>query len=433
MRSLCVMAVAVFCVAGCQCAPDAPKAVTLRLKNDSRSPVWIDNSANDLGLQIQRNVGGTWYSFVEAPRCACEACDQACSSSSCDCPEAEKQVRRIDANTSAERSWSGVVQLTGSPPCALGQGATCLSPENAPYNETFNIHLCYALQVPGVFANPDGGSSPGALPADATCVDKEFRIDDGVVEVGPARGADCITTADCKGKDELCFSGSCTSSCPDNDYPVLGANWALRIASPDDQGFFTTTMEGNAQVFTGTGTIASATYQGSTVTIRVSRKGSSNETLNGALYVTAPPSQLGPLTSGTAVSIRLVDASSDGNPENRALVIRDGAGVLLFAADVSQEGQLLTNSDTAPFAVSFETAVVGCRLTGCGRQLFTATRFTGPTQSVLLEPGKTANTVTTDGTYRLLDVSSSTFSGTNCSLSAQRPWLVWRDKAPGAP
>lgn len=432
MRTWCVVLSVAFSVSGCLCSPETPKAVTLRLKNNSRDAIWVDDSRGALGLTVQRYVAGTAQSFSEAPDCACLSCESICSAA-CVCPEPEGRVRRVPTGTQVEREWSGVVQVAGRAPC-FGQSQQCLSAENAPYNETFSLHLCYTLQAPGIIANPDGGSNAGKLPADATCVDKEFRIEDGVVEIGPARGADCVTSSDCKGTDELCFSGSCTASCPENDYPTLGSNWALRIASPDDQGFFTTSTDGGQQVFSATGTIASATYQGSTLTLRLSRKGASNEVLNGTVYITLPPGELGPLTVGSLVSVRLIDASTRDNPENRAVVVKEAdAGTLLVAADVGQGGSLLSADDTAPFSVSFDSAIIGCRFTGCGRQLFSATRFVGPTQTVVLEPGKSADQVTTLGTYRTLNVSNSTYAKAVCSLSTQRPWVIWRDRAPGAP
>ena len=53
----------------------------------------------------------------------------------------------------------------------------------------------------------------------------------------------------------------------------LGAGWALRIAVPDDQGFFTAEDGG---VLSGSGEITSTLYNAGTVTVRLKRTGSSH-------------------------------------------------------------------------------------------------------------------------------------------------------------
>ena len=116
-----------------------------------------------------------------------------------------------------------------------------------------------------------------------------------MVEIGPQRGADCVTAADCKGTGELCFSGACTASCPANTFPAE-AESSLRIGV-DDCGFFTATTEGTKTTYVGSGTVGSAAYNTSSLRIYLTRTGSVGETLTGTIDFDVPrASQLGPLT-----------------------------------------------------------------------------------------------------------------------------------------
>jgi hypothetical protein len=326
-----------------------------------------------------------------------------------------------------------VVQITSSQACGgFGSEVSCLSPENAPYNETFNLHFCYALAATLTGVSTDGGAVEGALPGDVTCADKEFHIDDGVVEIGPQRGADCVTTADCKGQGELCFSGACTASCPGNAYPSE-AESSLRI-SVDDRGFFTPTIEGTKTTYVGAGTVASATYNTSALRIFLTRTGSSGEALNATIDLDVPRAmQLGPLTSGQNVSVRVIDNSAMSRPtSNAGMVIRDDTGALLVVADANLGAPNLGAADLAPFSVSFGGTPTGCRMTGCGKELFTATGFTDGMKSVSLEPGQSANVVNTGGTYRALNVFAAEYtSSSQCDPKIIRPYIIWRDKPPG--
>jgi hypothetical protein len=386
---------------------------------------------------VQRNVGGQYLGFVETPTCACQACDMICSTT-CDCAMPTPKVQKIAAGEVDERTWSGIIQTSGSAGCGGFGGTDCLSPENAPYNETFNLHLCYALAAPGLLFAPDGGAVAGTLPMDAiTCVDKEFHIDDGVAEISPQRGADCVTTADCTGMGELCFSGACTASCPDNSYPTIGNDWNLSVGV-DDMGFFDMAAGTNMRsIYTGAGTLTSATYSGNSVSLQLLRTGASGESLRGTISFTVPPGALGPLTSGQAVAVKAIVpdmvTAFDGNV---ALTVRtaDDAGTLLVAADSAQAGPLLSSADIAPFAVTYNHDTTGCRSTDCGKILFSSTKFTLGAHSVTLEPGAQANLVDVTGTFRALNVDSqhNDVSAT-CDPADIRPYLIWRDKAPGTP
>jgi hypothetical protein len=433
MRSLSV----IFSIAlsACVCSPSEPKSVTLRLKNTSASALFIDQSDGRLGMQVQRSVGGQWLSFVETPACACQACDMICGAGgTCDCPMPTPMVQKVESGTNAERTWSGLVQVSSAAGCGGFGGTSCLNPENAPYNETFNLHLCYALSA-DVPPSLDGGAVEGMLPTDTTCVDKQFQIDDGLVEISPQRGADCVTSADCRGPGELCFSGACTASCPNNTYPQIGNNWDIGIGITD-MGFFDSVTDVNGRtIFTGTGTISSAAYSGNSVRIHLTRTGSSGEALNGVIAFTVPPNELGPLTAGAPVSVKSVQPSMTENPDNAALIIRavDDGGTLLVAADSAQNGPLLSGDDVQPFTVAFNQDTVGCRSTDCGKLLFSTTTFTlSGGQQVNLEPGGQANLVSSAGTYRAVNVDAQR-NGMDamCDPADIRPYLIWQDKPPG--
>lgn len=420
-------------LAGCHCSPATPSAVTLRVKNGTREAIFVDDTVGTLGLEVQRSVNGQWFAFDESP-CACLTCASACELT-CSCPDAGVQgmVRRIGPGEAVERSWSGVVQVSDAISCGgLAGIRSCLSGENAPLDETFNLRLCFASRVPGFLA-PDGGRGPGEFPAvGATCVEKQFRPSDHVVETGPLRGAECATTADCKGKDELCLGGSCTSGCPGNDYPQLGSNWSLLVASPDDRGFFTATPRGAQTQLTGTGVLTAFLFQGSTMVLQLKRLGVANEPLTGAVSVGLPPGVGAPLAEGMKVSVLVVDGSASDNPSNRAVVVRDAdGGAVLFAADMAQEGALLGAADLSPFAVASGGVPVGCTVEQCGRLLFYSTRFTSPSGGVELEPGSSASASSPLGTYHFLSVSNGRYADSaHCALQDVRPWAFWREKAP---
>ncbi len=437
MRLLAVTFSIVFC--GCQCTPSSPMSVTLRLNNTSTDTLFVDDSDLRLGMDVQRIIGGTYLSFVEAPACDCQSCDNACSGATCDCPSPSPTVQRVPPAAIFERTWSGIVQDSATAQCGgFGvPGPMCLSPENAPYNETFNLHLCYALSAPGVGIAADGGTVGGTLPATGTtCADKEFRIEDGVAEISPVRGADCVSTTDCKGDGELCFSGACTASCPDNGFPTIGANWNVSLAV-SDMGFFDIETDATGRtVSTGTGTISSAEYNGDTIHIHLTRSGSSGEALTASVNLTVPPGNLGPLTMGQGVSVKTIQPADPDTDDNAAVVIRDtsDAGVLLVAVDAAENGAQLTAADIAPFTVTLNSDTVGCLISDCGKVLFSSTTFAAGTKSVTLQPGASANVVVPTGTYNALNVyAARNDAAATCDLTDLRPYLLWQTQAPTGP
>ena len=404
---------------GCRCSPATPTSVTIRVKNASRDPIYLNDTDRRLGVQVMRTVGGTQYAFDEHP-CECKTCDQACSNNCFTCADGGVSfIARLSAGESASRTWDGVVQVA-----SYACGASCLSAENAPLDETFTAHLCYATQVTG-FNSPDGGRVEAPFPnVGVTCVDKEFKPADGVVEVGPQRGSDCTISAECLGFDELCFDGSCTSGCPANNYPDSPG---LQVASVTNRGFFTLSQSGPRSVASGTGTITSAQYNGTTLNIQVTRRGGSNEVLSGSVQVTMPTRDGPALPTNVPVIVTVTDGSTTANLNNRALVMRRAdTNALLFVADVAQLGRVLTSSEISPFSIVDTTVPTGCRTDMCGKALFVAAQVgIGNAVKVAVESGETVTLKQGDATYRFVNAFNVSYSKTTCDFSQLRPYAFW--------
>ncbi len=328
-----------------------------------------------------------------------------------------------------ERTWAGYVQVEAAQSCGGAGTVSCLRREVPPVDETFRLQLCYSPSAPD-FQTTDGGLlAPGVLSEKAIiCVDRDFRIADGVVEVGPKKGADCAGHGDCKGQDELCFAGGCTTSCPANGYPQIGASWQVSIAEPEDLGFFTRATADGKTVWTGTGSVSSVLYQNGTMQLRLSRKGPSNENLAGAVYVTLPSQYAVPLTNGQALSVKLIDGSTGSNYGQRAIVLRDGTGALLLAAETAQLARLLADADTAPFTVTSNTLAVGCQHDECGKRLYFTTTFAGGQAPFELEPGESAQTTAAGGSYRFVNLTSYAYPSTWCRLKTMAPYAILREQ-----
>ncbi|MBL9039825.1 MAG: hypothetical protein JNG84_15010, partial [Archangium sp.] len=408
MRAGLVIMVVALVGSGCRCSPATPTAVTLRVKNGTRDAIYVNDTSGRLGLKVKRDVGGTLFGFDESP-CPCLSCDRACGGA-CSCPDAgAAMIRRVNPEAGFERSWSGVVQVSG-----FGCGGECLAPDNAPTDERFTLELCFAAQVLGLELG-DGGVGPGEFPnVGVTCVTKPFTIAEGTVEIGPARGSDCSTTSECKGADELCLNGSCTVGCPANGYPESSG---LRVASITNRGFFTVAPQGERSVATGTGTITSAQYNDTTLTIGLLRRGSANEALTGSVQVTMP-TRAGPsLTVGANVAVSVIDASTSSNPGNRAVLVRDAAtSQLLFAADVGQLGRVLADGDIAPFTLTDGETPTGCRLDVCGKARFVGLQVkVGTASPTEVETGEVVSLNTPSGTYRFVNAWNGAYANTSCT------------------
>lgn len=420
----------------CQCGgPEAPTPVLFRLKNTSQSPVYVDASESRMGLKVKRRVGGEWISFVEEPPCECLSCELVCGG--CECPAASgsgpagsPKVMKIEPGGIYEREWLGQVQMSGHASCqsSIIQGPECLRAENPPINETFRLELCYAPSATSAAQSEPDVPVPGSLPAASVlCVERPFQVQDGVVEINPERGAACSAHSDCKGEGELCFAGGCTRACPEMGYPELGGAWQVRIPEPDDQGFFAWNSSDGVRSFIGTGTVGAVRYENDTMTLTLRRQLQGGGTAVGTVYVTLPRGVAAPLTIGETVHVTLVDASTDRNPDNRGILIREGSpsGTILLAAETAQKGSVLRADLTSPLLVSRASGeAVGCRHTECGQRLHHQTRFAFGDEGVTLDPGKTADVVADAQVYRMANVGNARYANTHCTLDDVMPWAV---------
>ncbi len=399
----------------------------MKVVNGSKDPIYVDATGGKLGLTVQRDVDGMLYAFDDQA-CSCRFCSSACDVS-CTCPDAgDTLIQRIDPGQSASRPWDGVVQVAGATSC--NSTGSCLNQENAPTNESFDLKLCFSNQRPVGVQFQDGGVGFGQLQlSTTTCVDKTFMIQDGVVEIGPAKGASCTTTADCKGAGELCFDGSCTTGCPANDFPT-SADFALLVASPDNMGFFTQTARTLGKQYTGSGTITAVVYVGTSLQVSLARPGVPGELLTGKITIQLPPATGAPLQVGAQVDVTLVDLAKTS--PDRAVVVRDSATkAVLFAADMSTGAPLLTDADLAPLATSTNTTPIGCRTDGCGRFLYFTRGFSSGDAGVSVEPGKRATLTLASGTYTVFSVNDGAYpTSTGCDVSEIRPFVLWRELGP---
>lgn len=417
----------VLAVSGCRCIPANPQPVTMRVINTTRSPIYVDGTGGKFGLTLKREVGGTLYGFDDLA-CECRYCTNACSAS-CSCPDAgSPTIRKVEPGSTLERTWDGVVQLSGFSNCS-SEG--CLDQQNAPLNEPFTVELCFNVKKPTGVTFTDAGVGQGVFAGQtATCTTRQFAPQDGVVEIGPAVGSACTTTADCKGMSELCFDGACTAGCPANDFPTTGAEWVLTVANPDNMGFFEQSARGaKATLLTGTGTLVSVVYQSSTLQLSFSRPGIPGETLTGRVQIKLPVGTGAPLEVNTPVKVLVVDDGED-NP-SRAVVLRHATtDEVLFAADMGQGARTLEAADLAPLSVSDGPTPIGCSMDVCGRLLYFPLRFSGGGATLEVLPGAQDTLTVGAAKYSFLNVSSGAYQSTSCPVADLRPFAFWKVTTP---
>jgi hypothetical protein len=411
-------------VAGCRCSPASPQPVTLRVVNTTRLPIYVDGTGGRLGLGLKRDVNGMPFAFDDLA-CECRHCSNACDTS-CSCPDAgPEQVFRLEAGASAERTWDGVVQVAGFSNCG-NEG--CLDQQNAPLNEPFTLELCFSPQRPTGVSFNDAGVGNGPLPkVTTTCTTRQFAPQDLEVEIGPARGSSCTSTSECKGEGELCLDGACTTGCPANEFPAVGTEWILTVATPDNMGFFEQSARPQGSQFSGTGLLTSAVYQASTLLLSFSRPGPiAGELLTGRVQIKLPVGTGAPLMSGRQVTAVLLD-DGDTSAPSRAFVLKDAAtGDVLFAADMGQGGRLLLPSDLGPFSVEDGDVALGCTQNSCGRLLYFSLLFKAGSQRVELSPGTSGELSIGSAKWKFLNVSSGAYGTTTCPVKDLRPWAFWK-------
>jgi hypothetical protein len=404
---------------GCRCAPAVATPVTLRVKNTSRDALMVDDTKEQLGLTVQRNVNGQWFAFDDLP-CECQSCERICDRS-CRCPDAGITgiVRGIPPNGQVDRQWDGVVQVAG-----FACGQSCLVAENAPPDETLQLQLCFVNQLDGVPS--DGGRVPAVFPQPdvQTCVTRPFQPQQGIVEISPVKGADCAATADCRGRGELCLGGSCTAGCPSNSFPPQ-AELSVTYTS---MGFFAESREGGdgGRVFqTGTGRITATQFTGETLQVTLANTGGT-----GRVDVKLPGGLGGPSLTPNSEVKALVAIRTLENQSIRAVTLRDAlTNELLFVADTAIGSPILREADLAPFSVTQEPAAVGCRFDiTCGKLIYSKQKLTAGMASVAAEPGRLA-TLTTDAMtrYRFWNVTDGHYASTS-TCESYRPYSFWKER-----
>ncbi len=417
MRAFLVTSLLLTVISGCRCVPPEATSITLRVKNGGRDPIFLKDTSGQLGLTVQRNVNGEWFSFDDQP-CPCRSCEQACDRV-CSCPDAGgvDVIRQVAPNGQAERTWSGVVQVAG-----IACNQVCLSPENAPSDETLQLRLCFVNQLDGL-ATGDGGTVSGAFPRDdlQTCVTRKFQPNQGVVEIGPQRGADCVTRADCKGPGELCLDGSCTAGCPANTFPPQPE----LVVAFGDMGFFstTTTPDAGRTVSTGTGKITATQFIGETLQISLSSPSGT-----GRVETRLPGGRSGPsLALNTDVRVAVV-VRKRGSQVVRAVTVREtSSGQLLFAADTAIGEPVLDAADLAPFSVAVEPEPIGCRVDPtCGKLVSSKVALVSGAKKVVAEPGVTSLLTTVDGVWRFWNVTAGDYPA-DSDCTSFRPYALWRE------
>lgn len=407
-------------VSGCRCAPPTPTPVTLRIKNTTRDGLLVRDTKGQLGLTIQRNVNGQWFAFDDLP-CECQTCDRICERS-CQCPDGgiTDTALAIPPNGQAERSWDGVIQVAG-----FSCGQVCLVPENAPPDETFQLQLCFVNQIDGVSEPADGGRVSAVFPQPElqTCVTRQFQPQQGVVEISPARGADCMTTADCRGRDELCLSGSCTAGCPANSFPPQGE----LFITFSNMGFFTQAREadGGRVLNTGSGRLTASQFSGEVLQVTLSSPGGS-----GRVDIKLPGGLGGPsLQTNTELRV-LVSERTEDRRTWRGVTLRNATtNELVFAADSALDATALTltPADLAPFTVTQQTEALGCRIDAtCGKFVYAKQRLSNGTASVAVEPGKLDSLTVGTQRYRFWNVTAGQY-GAASTCASVRPYTFWRE------
>lgn len=426
---------------GCQCGTDVPTPVTLRLRNDTSQAIFVDASAGQQGLTVQRQVKGAWVTFPEELGCECQSCDRRCDSS-CVCPAVAPQaplVLKVLPGATVERVWEGFVHTrrTASACGLFEEASSCLEQEVPPLNEPFRVQLCYALAVPGLGPTDGSAPVPGVFPVESQiCVPQEFLIADGQAEVRPMPPAPCTQDSECI-TQALCLEGVCSTTCPAHTFPPVGGAWQVRVLDPEEQGvpgfFSRSTGEGGRRILTGSGRLTSVRYSNGTMTLQLSRPAEPSGEYKAILSLSVPPEAAVALNVGEPLAVRVVDASTSSIPENRALTLRDGSGALLLAADPAQLGAVLATEDTSPFTVASLPGAVGCEDTPCGKRAFQRTEFRAGTLAVALEPGASKEMVAASATWWVLNLSNSAYRSTSCQLKSQRPYVILNRRTAQSP
>lgn len=411
----------------CSSCGDLPASpVTFRVVNRLDWPIFVRDTADELGLQVQRYEDGNWRELSEFAACACDACSEICSP--CSCPAKVAMVRRIGAaGGAAERMWNGEFREEDTANC-WGSQRQCVGDRRAAQPGRYRVKLCWASSLPA--ASSDRDRFPADLSGELNCATHEFELPaEGPVIVETAPPPACRSTADCK-IDQLCLQGRCSSSCLPHEVPALDDTWNVEVGAPDNDGLFEASqLPSGAKVFRGTGKVSTVSYTAGTTKLTLVRTANGIEYL-GSLYYRLPGTRAVPLQVGDELDVVVVDASTDSRRLVRAIAIRRG-GVLLLAADTGRGGPVLPAAELSPFEVRFSEEPFACNPADCGRRFHRRIEFAAGEVTALLEPGKSSELKVGAETYDVVAVANYAEEVEGCGISPMTPYVVmWQPPAP---
>jgi hypothetical protein len=431
-RSALPLLLATSALSGCSCSNSGaatPTPVTLVFTNSSSAPVFVDATDATFGLVITpQGSAVTAPPYLEALPgiCACQSCDVICSTSGCQgAPTCQPQVptdpllELLPPGAAVQRTWSGVYQKPSQESCgALIGGEACLQQTNDFPDDNFTARICYALSVPGGQGADAGAPFPGNLPSgELVCATKDFQPQQGTVNLAPPPPMACTADAGSCPGGQLCVGGVCSSGCPENDFPVYGNGYFVSISTPSGP-FFLQTSTATSNVASGTGTLTSVAYTGGTTFLALS----SDAGLTGNLTFILPQLDAGccleAFHPGETLSVTVTETPPGS--ANRGLVIRDGSGQLIQAADMAANGPVLGAADTAPFTVTLSTNPLGCSSVDVGcKAVYAGTFFATPEGAQPLGvPGQLLNLSTSGANFGLLNVTNTSYQLTSSVQSA---------------
>jgi hypothetical protein len=435
MRSALPLLLAASALPGCSCNSKSgaaePTAVTLVFTNTSSDPVFIDASDSTFGIVITPQGSAlTDPAYLESlpSLCGCLSCDVICGASgctgaSCEAPTPTNPLLQLlPPGAIVQRTWSGVYIQDSQESCgALIGGQACLQQTNDFPDDTFTARVCYALSVNGGQVADAGVPFSGTLPSgDLICATKDFQPQQGTVQLTPPPPSPCTGDAGSCPVGQLCFSGLCSSGCPENDFPTYGGGYYVNVGAPSGPFFLIQTSATNT-VSTGTGTLTSFSYSGGTTFLALTNDAGFSGNVTFSLPELDAGCCLEAFHPGETLSVTVTETPPPA-PDlvNRALVIRDGSGQLVQAADMAANGPILGPADTAPFTVTPSTSALGCNSVAIGcKAVFTGTLFSTPEGAAPLGvPGQLLNLTTSGANFGVLNVTNTTYQLTSTDQTA---------------
>jgi hypothetical protein len=433
MRSTLPLLLAASALPGCSCNSNTgaaePTPVTMVFTNTSAEPLFIDATDSTFGLVITPQgsaVTDPAYFETLPTSCACQSCDVICSASACEghtcmAPSpANPLLELLAPGQMVQRTWPGVYFADSTESCgAVVGGQACLEQTNDFPTDTFTARICYALSVNGGQLADAGVPFPGTLPSgDLVCATQNFQPQQGTVQLTPPAPSSCTggDAGSCP-VGELCFGGLCTAGCPENDFPAYGGGYYVNVGAPSGP-FFLVNSSAASTVSTGTGTLTSFAYSGGTTFLALSNDAGFSGNVNFSLPQLDAGCCLEAFHPGETLTVSVTETPPSSG--NRAVVIRDGTGQLVQAADMAGGAPILGPQDTAPFTVSLSGNALGCSavVAGC-KAIDTGTVFATPDGTPALGvPGQLLNITTSGANFGVLNVTDTTYQVTSTDQTA---------------